>query len=111
MAVSQKGKGRSRVKGKRETVRKRHAPSQVGVCDVWNKPAPKGARKLVIIVAQGYVGECGLVEATADALAMVRAKYTAKYLKVGAYCSERVEWHPYGGGVSVTFTPVTGVLR
>ena len=97
------------VKGEREPVRERKAPRQVGVCDVWNKPAPKGGRKLVIVSRVCGV-ECGFLEATAYALAKVRAEYTEKFLKVGAYCSERVEWHPYGGGVSVTFTPVTGKL-
>ena len=97
------------VEVKRETVRKRRAPSQLGGCDVWNKPAPRKGRKLVI-VAQGFGGAGSLVEAAAEALARVRAEYTAKFLKLGAYCSEKVEWHPYGGGVSVTFTPVTGKL-
>ena len=118
LAVSQKG--RSMVESKRETVRRirvtpvnlreRHAPRKYEGCDVFNKPAPKRGRKLLIL-PQDYVRSDSLVDAAVIAvLKEIRARYTEKYIQLGAYCSERIEWHPTGG-VSVTFTPVTGVLR
>ena len=99
------------VEGKREPVRERRAPRRVGVCDVWNNPAPRKGRELIILAKGGSCGAGSLVEAAAEALAIVRAEYTEKFIKLGAYCSERVEWHPLGWGVIVTFTPVTGCLR
>lgn len=107
------------VESKRETVRRvrvtpvnlreRRAPRKYEGCDVFNKPAPKRGRKLIIL-PQGFGMAGSLIEAAVIALKELRKEYTAKFLKFGAYCAERVEWHPTGG-VSVTFTPVTGVLR
>ena len=110
----------SMAESKRETVRRirvtpvnlreRHAPRKYEGCDVFNKPAPKRGRKLLIL-PQDYVRSDSLVDAAVIAvLKEIRARYTEKYIQLGAYCSERIEWHPTGG-VSVTFTPVTGVLR
>ena len=90
-------------------LRESRAPRQLGMCDIFNKPAPRKGRELVIL-PQGFGGKGSLVEAAAEVLATVRKEYTEKFLKAGAYCAERVEWHPTGGGVTVTFTPVTGKL-